>query len=112
MTARLYPPRDVRMLVSIYIDGIPFAMCMAEKASLSSMVVRLSPWALYPSSISEVEFTRETPQGTERHRIPVTVDRIRDNRVRLLFRPMRPDSLSALRSLLYEEDEPGTAQTG
>jgi hypothetical protein len=112
MTDRLYPPRDVEMLVTIYMDGIPFAMCVAEKASLSGMVVRLSPWALYPDSISEVEFSHETGHGTERHRIPVTLDRVRENRARLLFNPMKPETLNALRRFLYEDDDADETRTG
>ncbi|HKJ70600.1 MAG TPA: hypothetical protein VKA55_02480 [Gammaproteobacteria bacterium] len=112
MTSRLYPPRDVQMLVTIYMDGIPFAMCTAEKASLSAMLIRLSPWALYPDSISEVEFSRQTEAGTERHRIPVSVDKVRDNRARLLFRPMKPEALAALRAELYESEPEAPAQTG
>jgi hypothetical protein len=112
MTSRLYPPRDLEMLVTIYMDGIPFAMCMTEQASLSAMTIRLSPWALYPDSISEVEFAREGQGGTERHRIPVTVDWVRDNRARLLFEPMKPEALTALRAFLYEDPAAGAARTG
>lgn len=111
MSSRLYPPRDVEMLVTVYMDGIPFAMCMAEKASLSAMLIRLSPWALYPESISEVEVTCETSQGSQRYRIPVSVDKIKDNRARLLFKPMKPETLNALRSFLYEQDSADAAQS-
>jgi|GEM_PF-6705503 len=111
MTSRLYPPRDVEMLVTIYMDGIPFAMCMAEKASLSAMLIRLSPWALYPDSITEVEFTAETRQGPERYRIPVSVDKVRDNRARLMFKPMKPETLNALRHFLYEAEPADAAKT-
>lgn len=112
MTSRLYPPRDLEMLVTIYMDGIPFAMCMTEQVSLSGMIIRLSPWALYPDSISEVEFARQVGGRTERHRIPVSVDRVQDNRARLLFQPMKPETLTALRAFLYEESADEAARTG
>lgn len=103
MTAHLDPHREIQMLVTIYMNGMPFAMCMTEKASLSGMVVRLSPWALYPESISEVAITRETERGPERHRIPVALEEVNNNRARLLFHPMNPEARAALRDLLGEE---------
>ena len=112
MTSRLYPPRQVEMLVTIYMDGLPFAMCVAEKASLSGMTIRLSPWALYPDSISEVEFTRETEHGTERHRVPVSLAGTKGNHARLLFKPMAPEALNALRRLLYRPDADDATRTG
>lgn len=105
MTSRLDRPRDVPMLVTIYMDGMPFAMCMAETVSLSDMVIRLSPWALHPEKISEVAFTRETERGVERHRVAVTLEEARDNRARLLFQPMNPVARAALRDLL-DDDAP------
>ncbi|MEF8794162.1 MAG: hypothetical protein V5A50_10845 [Thiohalorhabdus sp.] len=111
MTSRPDRSRDVAMLVTIYMNGMPFAMCMAERISLSGMVIQLSPWALYPESISEVAFTRETERGTERHRAAVVLDEVRDNRARLLFHSMDSQALEALINLLADdgrtdEDEP------
>ncbi|MFA9460010.1 hypothetical protein [Thiohalorhabdus methylotrophus] len=112
MNQRLYPPRELDMLVTIYVEGLPFAMCMAEKASLSAMQIRLSAWSVSPYSIDEVEFTRETPVGVERHRIPVKVDKVLENRARAVFREVPPKALTALRQLLYEEgDDARTPET-
>ena len=105
MTARLDQPRDTPMLVTIYMDGMPFAVCMAETVSLSEIRIRLSPWALHPEKISEVAFTRESERGVERHRVAVTLGEARGNRARLLFEPMNPGARAALRDLL-EDDTP------
>ncbi|HKJ88586.1 MAG TPA: hypothetical protein VKA48_08775 [Gammaproteobacteria bacterium] len=110
MSRRLYPPRKINMLVTLYVDGLPFAMCLAEKASLAAMQIRLSAWSVSPYSIDEVEVARETPRGTERHRIPVKVDKVLENRARAVFRNVPPKTLAALRKLFYEEDEQQTAE--
>jgi hypothetical protein len=112
VTTKLYPPRDITLPVTIFMDGIPFALCMTEKASLSAMHIRLSPWALYPSQINEVEFARKTTEGTERHRIPVTVDRMEGNLARATFGHLSPETLAALRQLLYEDEQALAAHSG
>lgn len=112
MTTKLYPPRNITLPVTIFMDGIPFALCVAEKASLAAMHVRLSPWALYPSQINEVEFARKTAEGTERHRIPVTVDRMEGNLARATFGHTPPETLAALRQLLYEDEQALAAHSG
>jgi len=112
MTTKLYPPRAVNLPVTIFMDGVPFALCMAEKASLSAMAIRLSPWALYPSQITEVEFARRTEDGTRRYRIPVNVDRMEGNLGRAVFTNVEPDTLTALRQLLYEDEQVLTAHSG
>ena len=113
MTTKLYPPRNVTLPVTIFMDGVPFALCVAEKASLSAMHIRLSAWALYPSQITEVEFARKTEEGTRRYRIPVRIDHMEGNLARAMFQNVKPDTLTALRHLLYEDDlELSSAHSG
>lgn len=112
MTSRLDRPGDLPMLVTIYIDGMPFAVVMAETVSLSGMLIRLSPWALHPEAISEVAFTRETERGIERHRVAVTLEETGDNRARLLFHPMNPQARAALRDLLDDDTPSDRGGTG
>jgi len=103
MTSRHEQPRDVAMLVTIYMNGMPSAMCMAERISLSGMVIRLTPWALYPETISEVAFTWATQRGAKRYRASVVVEEVKANQARLLFHYMDAETRAALRNLLAAE---------
>ncbi|KPV41207.1 hypothetical protein AN478_04780 [Thiohalorhabdus denitrificans] len=96
------PSHELNMLVTIYVQGLPVAMCVAERASREALRICLSAWTLYPHAIDEVELTRETAEGLERHRLPVRVDRVVDNRAQAVFQDASPRALQALDALLEE----------
>ena len=104
MTTTLYPPRNITLPVTVFMDGVPFALCVAEKASLSALHLRLSSWAVYPSQVTAVEFARKTEWGNEHHRLSVHIDHMEGDLARARFLDATPEALAALRQLLYEDE--------